>query len=157
MHRSMQLEELHMPVTPLRRLVIPLTLIPILALTLASPLAAQEEHPDFSRATLTRLFADQQFEAGEQTRQNTLGAFGLRALGTSFSFSPFGLAEPLSGSGVGLGDVTQTWPDPFSLTGTQIATSPRAARAIIRARNAELRRIDRMERARLSVSSAGGD
>ena len=46
------------------------------------------------------------------------------ALGTSWSFNSFPrLMMPLSGTQMG---VTQQWPDPFSLSRTQIATTPRS-------------------------------
>ena len=55
--------------------------------------------------------------------------------------------RPLSGSEF---RTTQTLPDPFSLTRTQIATSKRAWRTQ-RTLNAELRRIERLERAKIRV------
>lgn len=104
----------------------------------------QQRRADYSRDTLTRLFVN----TGNDFRVEG-DAVDFRALGTSFHVNIPRILAPLSGSVVG---VTQTIPDPFSLTRTQIATSRRAWRTQ-RAVNAELRRIDASERARLRVTT----
>lgn len=126
----------------------------ILALLLVAGAAwAQEEpesevepRPDYSRESLLRLAVDVTEPEPEPRVRFRIGAVEFRALGTRFQFVYLPMM-PLSGSVV---RTTQEWPDPFSLTGTAIATGPRAWRAE-RARNAELRRINRTERARLRV------
>jgi hypothetical protein len=47
---------------------------------------------------------------------------------------------------------TQEWPDPFSLTNTPIATPPRAWRTQRRI-DAEMRRIEQTERAKIRVDT----
>jgi hypothetical protein len=126
-----------------------------IALLLLAPFAAAQETPapDYSRDTLLRLFAnageDEDFDArGVRYR---LGSVSFRALGTSWRFNYLPVMVPFSGSGPGFnGAITNTLPDPFMLTNTGIATSPRAWRTQ-RERNAELRRIERTERARIKV------
>jgi hypothetical protein len=71
------------------------------------------------------------------------------ALGTSWQFDYLPQAFlPLSGTDTG---VNQAWPDPFSLTGTAIATSPRAWRTR-RELSRELERINATERAKVRVN-----
>ena len=125
----------------------------ILALMLlATPAVAQEGRPDFSRDTLTRLFAEEErFEAEVPRDVRGIGYVDVRAFGVPFRFNYLATMAPLSGSEYGLTGVSQQWPDPFSLTGTQIATSRRAWRTE-RAKNAELRRINRLDRRRFNVS-----
>ncbi|HEX2061262.1 MAG TPA: hypothetical protein VHK90_11015 [Thermoanaerobaculia bacterium] len=106
-----------------------------------------ERRPDYSRETLQRLFIDAgEFDDGLQFRD---GAVRFGAFGTTFDVNIPRILAPLSGSVIG---VTQSWPDPFALTNTQIATSRRAWRTQ-RAVNAELRRIEAMDRARLRVNT----
>ena len=130
------------------------TLVALLLL-LAVPATAQEEaDPDYSRDTLLRLFAD----AGNETDDDDMravryrfGSVEFRALGTSWRLNYLPIMVPFSGTGPGFnGEITNTLPDPFMLTNTQIATSPRAWRTQ-RQRNAELRRIDRTERDRARI------
>ena len=115
---------------------------------MAMPLVAQER-ADYSRGTLTRLFVEERLEAEGETSRDGIGALDFNVLGMPWQFNYPMLVGPLSGTGVG---VTQHWPDPFALTGTVIATSKGAWRTQ-RARNAELRRINRMQRARFQVSA----
>jgi hypothetical protein len=113
-------------------------------LLVAGSAAAQESSPraDYSRDTLMRLFvAASPDEPAVRYRD---GGLELRALGATWRAQ---FLSPLSGSTPGSG-----WPDPFSLTGTQIATSQRAWRTR-REVNRELRRIELTERARVSVST----
>ena len=125
----------------------------ILALLLATSAAAQDAAVrDYSKDTLLRLFVD----AGGQERENPIryrrGAIEFRALGTSWRFNYLPMM-PLSGT---MGGVTQELPDPFALTGTQIATPLRAWRTR-REINSELRRIEAMERAKVKVTVGAGN
>jgi hypothetical protein len=124
------------------------TAILILLAALSSvPALAQEEEakPDYSRETLQRFVAAIPEEPKPQRRiQFYWGAVEFSALGQKFRFSP---VMPFSGSGLG---TTQVWPDPFSLTGTAIAT-PKRAWYTQRKINSELRRIEKMERAKIKV------
>ncbi|HYH06407.1 MAG TPA: hypothetical protein VEK11_05025 [Thermoanaerobaculia bacterium] len=104
--------------------------------------ASEQRRADYSRETLTRLFV----ASGDNLRFSE-DAVDFRALGTSFHLNIPRVLAPLSGSVMG---VTQTWPDPFALTNTQIATSRRAWRTQ-RAISSELRRIEATERARVRV------
>lgn len=120
----------------------------ILALFLATSAAAQDAQVrDYSKDTLLRLFVD----AGGQEKENPIryrrGAIEFRALGTSWHFNYLPMM-PLSGT---LGGVSQELPDPFALTNTQIATPMRAWRTR-REINAELRRIEATERAKIKVT-----
>jgi hypothetical protein len=105
---------------------------------------AEQRRADYSRDTLTRLFVN----SGSNLRFSD-DAADFDALGTSFHLNIPRILAPLSGSVVG---VTQTIPDPFALTQTQLATSRRAWRTQ-RAVSAELRRINASERARVSVTT----
>ena len=123
----------------------------ILALLLVTGVAAAQESPrsDYSKNRLLQLFA----EAGtDEEDQRTFrihdGALQFRGGDTSVGllFRPL---MPLSGSNL---TTDRTWPDPFALTGTQIATGPGAWQTV-RELDAELRRIEAMERARLRVTA----
>ena len=121
-----------------------------LLLIAGSAAAQQATNPDFSRDGLMRIFAgDPQEPQIERPVQHRLGAISFRAFGSDFRFNYLPLMMPLSGTEL---DVTQSWPDPFSLTGTAIATSPRAWRTQ-RQISAELRRIEKLERARIRVAA----
>lgn len=109
----------------------------------AQETTTQPRRADYSRDTLTRLFVS----SGNDDLRFSEDAVDFRAFGTSFHVNIPRILAPLSGSVMG---VTQTWPDPFSLTNTQIATSRRAWRTQ-RAISAELRRIDATERAKVRV------
>jgi hypothetical protein len=120
----------------------------ILILLLASTAAAQDaETRDYSKDTLLRLFIN----AAEQETENPIryrrGAIEFRALGTTWRFNYLPMM-PMSGT---LGGVSQEPPDPFALTNTVLATSPRAWRTR-REINSELRRIEAMERAKVKVT-----
>lgn len=114
-------------------------------LLVAGSAAAQESRPraDYSRDTLMRLFVAASPEDEPIVRYEN-GGIELRALGANFRAQ---VLAPLSGSMPGSG-----WPDPFSLTRTQIATSQRAWRTR-RDLNREMRRIELTERARVSVTT----
>ena len=124
----------------------------LLALLLvAGGAAAQEQNDrerpaaDYSRNTLMRLFV----EAGDDDRNLRYreGALVFDALNARWRMM---YLPPLSGTE--FRTVMNTWPDPFALTQTAIATSPRAWRTQ-RARSRELRRIENLERARIQVTT----
>lgn len=118
----------------------------ILVLFTALPAFAQEEaQPDFSRENLQKFVAAIPAEPERDRRIRFYwGAIEFSALGQNWRISP---VLPLSGSVM---RTTQEWPDPFSLTGTAIAT-PRRAWYTQRKVNSELRRIEKMERAKIRV------
>ena len=104
----------------------------------------REEQPDFSRDTLLRLFAENpDREEVEPSFRHELGMieFKTRNIRWRVGYLPFFL--PLHGSQPW--DHDQRWPDPFILTGTEIAHTSRTWRDR-RALSSELRRIDRKVR-----------
>ena len=125
----------------------------LIALLLTAGALAQEapadppRRPDYSKEAIQKLL----FEAGEQSRiRFRPGAVDFYALGMSWQFNYIpGLMMPLSGTRMG---VTQEWPDPFALTRTVIATSPRAARRG-REFNRELRAINKRLKATVKVKT----
>lgn len=119
----------------------------VLALLLVAGSVAAQERADYSRSRLHELFVESGDDGGVRYSP---GAITFRALGTSWRYNYVPIMLPLSGSGMGLGAVTQEWPDPFALTGTSIATSYRAWHTQ-RQRNRELMRIERLERGRFRV------
>ena len=101
---------------------------------------------DYSRPTLIRIFSvDTTPPDVEPPVRFRVGAVDFRALGTSWRFVYLPIMMPLQGSRMG---VTNEIPDPFALTNTMIATSPRVARQRRRAINNELRRIEKSEKAK---------
>lgn len=125
----------------------------ILALLLVAGTATAQEQtpPDYSRSTLMRLFVEDTVDDGERIVYRP-GRVNFVALGTSWQFDYLPQAFlPLSGTDTG---VSQVWPDPFSLTNTQIATSPRAWRTQ-RQLSRELERINATDRARVRVNVDG--
>jgi hypothetical protein len=120
----------------------------ILVLLLAGSTAAQDaEVRDYSKDTLLRLFINAAEHESENPIRYRRGAIEFRALGTSWRFNYLPMM-PLSGT---LGGVSMEPPDPFALTNTVLATPKRAWRTR-REVNAELRRIEAMERARVKVT-----
>jgi hypothetical protein len=122
-------------------------LLIISLLVTGSALAQQqfrEEPPDFSRDTLLRLFAENpEREEVEPRFRHEIGMveFRTRNIRWRVGYLPFFL--PLHGSQPW--DHDQRWPDPFILTGTEIAHTSRTWRDR-RAMSSELRRIDRKVR-----------
>ncbi len=120
----------------------------ILVLLLAGSTAAQDaEVRDYSKDTLLRLFINAAEHESENPIRYRRGAIEFRALGTSWRFNYLPMM-PLSGT---LGGVSMEPPDPFALTNPVLATPKRAWRTR-REVNAELRRIEAMERARVKVT-----
>ena len=120
------------------------------AALLGVPASAQEApaKPDYSRENLQRFAAAIPEEPKRERRIRFYwGAVEFSALGQNWRFLPAML--PLSGS---IMRTTQEWPDPFSLTGTAIATPKRAWRTQ-RKIDAEMRRIEKTERAKIRVNA----
>ena len=94
-----------------------------LILLLAASASAQEApKPDYSREAIQEFVMSIEVEE-ESPVTYFPDSVRFNALGTSWNFHPFPtLMMPLAGTQMG---VTQQWPDAFSLTGTQIATTPR--------------------------------
>jgi hypothetical protein len=93
---------------------------------------------DYSRPTLMRLLAEERPEDRPRIRYR-VGSVEFNALNTRWRFAYLPIMAPLSGTRLG---ATREWPDPFSLTGTPIATPPRLWRDR-RAIQKELKRIGR--------------
>jgi hypothetical protein len=105
---------------------------------------AQEEPappPDYSRDTLFQIFANE-VERGETERRfkHEFGAVSFRALGMRWRIGYLPFLMPMPGSRPWIQG--ERWPDPFLLTGTQIASPPRTWRHQ-REMSAELRRIEK--------------
>jgi len=119
----------------------------------ALPLAAQEPpaQVDVSRQTLLKFVASIPEPPPPRPRNVTfhIGAIEFRAFGTRWRFNYLPFMLPLSGTRP---TTTREWPDPFELTQTAIATPPRAWHTQ-RQVNAELRRIEKTERAKLRVKT----
>jgi hypothetical protein len=120
----------------------------VLALLVSANVLAQqqfrEEQPDYSRDTLLRLFADNpEREDVEPRFKHQFGAIEFRTKNIRWrvGYLPFFL--PLHGSVPW--DHDQRWPDPFVLTGTEIAHTSRTWRDR-RAMTSEMRRIERKVR-----------
>lgn len=118
-------------------------------LALAGAAAAQEpSRPDYSKEAVQRLVMS--IDPDEAPVRYYPDSVTFTALGTTWNFNYLpALFMPLSGTQLG---VTQQWPDPFSLTRTVIATSPRAARRG-RELNRELRRINKRLNATVRVTT----
>ena len=116
---------------------------------LALPAMAQEEAtatttapPDYSKDTLTRLFSeeitveaprDRNFKAG-------FGYIDFRALGMRWHIGYLPFLAPMQGSQQWR--VDHRWPDPFILTGSSLATTPRSF-ARSKEVSAELRKLEK--------------
>jgi hypothetical protein len=127
------------------------------ALLVAATLSAQETappKPDYSRDTIMKLFmnADPDEHPIRYRGYENFGSVQFHALGTTFHLNYLPFLMPLSGTGFGMSATSQTFPDPFVLTNTQIATSQRAWRTR-RNLKAEMRRIEKSERARIKVTN----
>lgn len=124
------------------------TAILVLLAAFALPAAAQQEQsPDYSRESLLRFAAEIPVEPKRDRNMHFyIGGVEFRALGTKWNIRPM---LPMSGTRL---TTSIEYPDPFALTGTAIATSPRAWRTR-RAVSAELRRIEKTERAKIRVNT----
>jgi hypothetical protein len=124
------------------------TILALLLLT--SSAAAQDTRApvgDYSKDTLLRLFVDAAQQEGENPIRYRRGAVEFRALGTTWKFNYL----PMMAFQGTLNGVSMELPDPFALTGTAIATSPRSWRTR-REVNTELKRIEKLERAKIKVT-----
>jgi hypothetical protein len=122
----------------------------ILFLLLFGTAAAAQDAPetDFSKDTLLRLLHAEEARPEPKPRVDFhVGAVDFLIRGTSYRFNYLPFMVPLSGSNP---RTSIEMPDPFALTHTSIASPPRVWRNR-RAVNAELRRIDRSERARAKL------
>lgn len=121
----------------------------LLSLVLATGASAQEQptpDPDYSRDNLMRIFVvEEQMPENQPRIELGPGWIDFRALGMRWRFSP--LFAPLPGSEL---SETKSWPDPFLLTGTVIAQTPRTFRRN-REVNAELRGLERRVKATTKV------
>ena len=125
------------------------TILALLLLTVSA--AAQDTRPDYSKDTLLRLFVEAAKQESENPIRYRRGAVEFRALGTSWRFNYL----PMMAMHGTLNGVSMELPDPFMLTGTAIATSPRSWRTR-REVNAELKRIEKLERAKIKVTVGTG-
>ena len=136
----------------------------LLAMMLATGAAAQSEttsgtasgatpppaEPDYSREGLIRIFSvDQREPERRPAVEIHPGWIDFTRLGTRVRFSPF--FAPLQGSEF---DTSRQWPDPFALTGTQIAMTPANFRRT-RETNAELRALEKRIRKSNKVKVSG--
>ena len=96
--------------------------------------------PDFSKDTLVRMFAETTIEAPRERVDFGFGYVDFRALGMRWRVGYLPFLAPMQGSQSWR--VDHRWPDPFILTGTSIATTPRTF-ARTREVNSELRRLER--------------
>src|SRR5687767_14003357 len=95
-----------------------------LILVLAASASAQQlPKPDYSKEAVQEFVMSIDVEEDSPVTYFP-DSIRFNALGTSWSFRPYpNLVMPLSGTQMG---VTQQYPDPFSLTNTPIATTPRS-------------------------------
>ena len=121
-----------------------------LALFLAASTSAQQlPKPDYSKEAVQEFVMSIDVEE-ESSVTYFPDSVRFNALGTSWSFKPYpNLVMPLSGTQMG---VTQQFPDPFALTRTQIATTPRTWYTR-RELKQELDRINRRLKARVKVTT----
>lgn len=129
------------------------TTLALLAALAALPAFAQDSEvtttkPDYSRGSLLRFAAEIPEEPKkERNLRFYIGGIEFAAMGQRWRFAyP---VMPFSGS---IMKTTQEWPDPFSLTNTPIAT-PRRAWYTQRKINAEMKRIEKTERAKIKVKT----
>jgi hypothetical protein len=124
----------------------------LLFLLTAAPLTAEEPPAvDASREALQKFVASIPEPPPPHPRNVTfhIGAIEFRALGARWRFNYLPIMLPLSGSRMG---VTREWPDPFELSQASIATTSRSF-TTRRAANAEMRRIEKTERAKIKVKT----
>lgn len=116
----------------------------------ALTLPAFTQEADYSQEQLDRTFAMRQIDLPERPEGRVRYGFGyvdFRALGMDWRLIYLPIAMPLSGTRMG---TTNEWPDPFALTSTAVATTPRTwhtQRQVSR----EIRRIKKSEKSGLIV------
>ena len=122
----------------------------LLAILLTTAAAAQER-PDYSREAIQKVAMS--IDVDEPSVRYYPDSIRFNALGTSWNFNYIpGMAMRLSGTELGVA-VTQLLPDPFQLTHTVIATSPRAARRGSREISRELKKINKRLNATVKVTT----
>lgn len=122
------------------------------AILLALPALAQEgqRQPDYSPDALLQFVSEiPEPPKRERNVHFHFGGVEFRALGMDWRLMYLPLMVPLSGSAP---RTNRTLPDPFELTVTAFADPPRTWQAQRRVK-AELRRIEKTERARIRVRS----
>jgi len=122
-------------------------ILTLLAALIAVPALGQDDdRPDYSRDSLQRFVMTIPEEPErERNVRFYIGGIEFRALGSNWRLlSPM---LPFSGTAF---TTNRELPDPFSLTQTSVATSMRVWRTQ-RQRDAEMRRIEKTERAKVKV------
>lgn len=118
-------------------------------LLIAGTAAAQEtSRPDYSREAVQRFAMSIDLDETEEPFNTP--SVTLPGLGTTWNLNLPGPSMRLSGTELGVG-VTQQFPNPFALTNTVIATSPRAMARYRREVSRELRRINQRLNAGVDV------
>ena len=122
----------------------PIGLILALLLVAASAIAEETEKPkspDFSRDTLIKLFSETTVTAKRDPAVELgFGYIDFRALGMRWRVGYLPFLAPMQGSQPWRN--VDRWPDPFILTGTEIATTPRTF-ARTREINSELKKLEK--------------
>lgn len=115
--------------------------------------AQETPKPDYSREAIQEFTMRIEVEDDEPDthRYNPL-AVGFDAFGTTWDLNLPGPRMRLSGTELGVG-VTQLMPNPFALTNTVIATSPRAMARYRRDVSRELQRINKRLKATVDVKT----
>ena len=129
---------------------VPLLVFVAFALRAAAQEGAPPPRIDASPESLRQFVASIPEPPPKQPRKVTFrfGMIEFRALGMRWRIGYLPIETPLPGTRFGI--PTKEWPDAFALTGTQIATTPRSWHTQ-RQVNAEIRRIEKTERAKVSV------
>jgi hypothetical protein len=132
----------------MKQSTLPLALVLVAASAFAQEKpAADAPKPDFSRDHLMRIFNVDNTPPPRPRRMTFEGgAVNFRALGMRWRI-PFVPMLPLSGSRM---TTSIDMPNPFELTHTEIAQTPRTF-VDRRAMSAELRRIDKLDKKRTKV------
>lgn len=126
----------------------------LMAILVATSVLAQDKPPapDYSKDNLLRLFKDSDEKPKvERNIDFGIGYVQFKALGQRWRIAYLPIMLPLPGSIPWRNDAFGGMPDPFALTGTTIPYTPRTWRDT-RAMNAEMKRIEKSERAKVKVS-----
>jgi hypothetical protein len=108
----------------------------------------QTQPPDYSRNKLIQILANEPPKPAERKVDFGFGYVDFRALGMRWKVGYLPIMMPLYGSVPwAMNGAFGGMPDPFVQTGTEIPYTPRTWREI-RDMNAELKRIERTERAK---------
>ncbi|HEV8659739.1 MAG TPA: hypothetical protein VGS96_14095 [Thermoanaerobaculia bacterium] len=125
----------------------------VIVLALAVTAAAQQPQPDYSREKLIQIFANQPVREPVEPRiQFELGYINFKALNLRWRFNYLPMLTPLPGSVAWRSNGPMgALPSPFELTQTEIASPPRTWKQL-RDMNAELKRIEKSEKAKAKVT-----